>query len=468
MGYIIRLSLANIKVRKLRTTLTILGIMIGIMSIVTMLATGLGAKKAMLEEVEKAGNTREIQVLSENSSRKDRLLTDTIVQKISKLDNVTGVYPVLEAQGDEKLSGYIGYNSISGVPAEYLELLTVKEGEFPSPNGSRPELLADEGVRYTLYNKANWQILADSTKKDDPLTGKRIDFQLMGLDDLQQLSIEENEEDTAADVGKDSAKEKADSVADSSVSDSSGDGTFEDDMEPSNNYQKLRIVGETDNKYGTSLYTDIDTLKLYLKRQKVDGRIPGQPLDKNNRPYQTWVYSSIIVRTDSVDNVEKVSKSIQSMGFKVYNNLEALQSVTKTINMLQFILGAIGCISGIVAIIGIINTMMTAVYDRVREIGLLKMLGSDSDDISFMFIFESGLMGFVGGILGIGLSFLADIVINKKLVAFMKMPEETWIMSTPAWLILGAVVLSVFISVLAGAFPARWASKIKPLDAMAR
>jgi ABC-type antimicrobial peptide transport system permease subunit len=136
--------------------------------------------------------------------------------------------------------------------------------------------------------------------------------------------------------------------------------------------------------------------------------------------------------------------------------------------MLQFVLGAIGCISGIVAIIGIINTMMTAVYDRVREIGLLKMLGSDSDDISFMFIFESGLMGFVGGILGIGLSFLVDIVINKKLVAFMKMPEETWIMSTPAWLIIGAVVLSVFISVLAGAFPARWASKIKPLDAMAR
>ena len=462
MGYMIRLSLANIKIRKLRTTLTVLGIMIGIMSIVTMLATGLGAKKAMLEEVEKSGNTREIQVLSENSSRKDRLLTDTIVQKISRLDNVTGVYPVLEAQGDEKLSGYIGYNSIYGVPAEYLELLSLKEGELPSPNGSRPELLADEGVRYTLYNNANWQILADSPKKEDSLTGKRMDFQLLGLEDLWQLSDEESEEFAADAVDKDTSEVKSES-GDETVSNS----TFEDDQEPLNNYQKLRIVGETDNKYGSLLYTDIDTLKLYLKRQKVGDYIPGQPLDKNNRPYQTWVYSRIIVRTDSVDNVERVSKSIQSMGFKVYNNLEALQSVTKTINMLQFVLGAIGCISGIVAIIGIINTMMTAVYDRVREIGLLKMLGSDSDDISFMFIFESGLMGFVGGILGIGLSFLVDIVINKKLVAFMKMPEETWIMSTPAWLIIGAVVLSVFISVLAGAFPARWASKIKPLDAIA-
>ena len=144
-----------------------------------------------------------------------------------------------------------------------------------------------------------------------------------------------------------------------------------------------------------------------------------------------------------------------------------MKSVTRTVDMIQFILGAIGTIAAIVAVIGIINTMMTAVYDRIREIGLLKMLGSDSDDISFMFLFEAALLGAVGGILGVLLSLLVNIYINNKLVIFMKMPEGTWIMDTPLWLIVGAVILSIFVAVLAGAFPARWASKIKPLDAIA-
>ena len=187
----------------------------------------------------------------------------------------------------------------------------------------------------------------------------------------------------------------------------------------------------------------------------------------NNRPYNTWAYSRLIIRVDSVDNVEHVSKVIQDMGFEVQNNLELLDDVTRTINMVQFVLGALGTIAAIVAIIGIINTMTTAVYDRVKEIGLLKMLGSDSDDISFMFLFESALMGFIGGILGVGLSLLVDIFINKKLVEFMKMPEDTWMMVTPAWLLVAAIAVSVMVSVLAGAFPARWASKIKPLEAIA-
>ena len=86
MGYMIRFSMANMKVRKLRTVLTIMGIMIGIMSIVTMLTTGIGAKKTMLEEVEKSGSTREIYVYTESRNRKDRLLTDVTVKKIEKLD----------------------------------------------------------------------------------------------------------------------------------------------------------------------------------------------------------------------------------------------------------------------------------------------------------------------------------------------------------------------------------------------
>lgn len=452
MGYIIRLSLANIKLRKLRTVLTIIGIMIGIMSIVTMLTTGLGAKKTMLEDVEKSASSKEIIVTSVNTQRKDRLITDSVVKKIEKLDNVAGVYPVIEAEGDEKISGFVGWNSISGVPEEYMDYLTLKEGSSPKKNGSRPELLIGGGIRNTLYSEKTWQQFKKTTRGKESLVGKRMDF---AVQDMHESSADSDE-------SEDSAEESQDNSFDTSTDEPSSE-----ESEQEKNYQKLRIVGEVDNEYDYNIYTDIDTIKLYLKRQSVNGKIPGQPLDKDNRPYNTWAYSRLIIRVDSVDNVEHVSKVIQDMGFEVQNNLELLDDVTRTINMVQFVLGALGTIAAIVAIIGIINTMTTAVYDRVKEIGLLKMLGSDSDDISFMFLFESALMGFIGGILGVGLSLLVDIFINKKLVEFMKMPEDTWMMVTPAWLLVAAIAVSVMVSVLAGAFPARWASKIKPLEAIA-
>ena len=450
MGYIIRLSLANIKLRKLRTALTIIGITIGIMSIVTMLTTGMGAKKTMMDEMEKSGSAKEILIFPQNTMRKDQLLTDAIVKKIEKMDNIEAVYPVISVDGDEKIIGFMGWNSIYGVPTEYMQSLNLKEGEIPKKNGSRPELLIGNGVRESLYNVKTWQEFDESVKGKESLVGKNMDFRLSDY----YMSV-------ADDSSSENSKNK--NEGDDNSVDKEDDS--EENKEPS--VQKLRIVGETDNEYDYSLYTDIDSLKLYLKRQSKNGLIPGQPLDKNNRPYSTWAYSRLIIKVDKTENVEHVSKVIKDMGYQVHNNLEAFESVNRTVDMVQFILGAIGLIAGIVAVIGIINTMMTAVYDRVREIGLLKMLGSDSDDISFMFLFESALMGFVGGVLGVMLSLIVNIYINNKLVVFMKMPEETWIMNTPAWLILLAVAASVFVSVLAGAFPARWASRIKPLEAIA-
>ena len=441
MGYIIKLSLSNIKLRKLRTVLTIVGIMIGVMSIVAMLTTGLNAKKAMLEDVEKSGSTKEIIIYPQSLSRKDRLITDSAISKLEKLDHVDGVYPVLTADGQEKIGGFIAWENIEGVPTEYMNYLCLKEGNVPERNGFRPELLIGNGLRSSLYNEKTWQQLSKSVKKDDMLVGKKMDFAL-GKD------IEPSGEETASPSDAETESEEVGNVAQSFV--------------------KLSIVGETDNEYDYSIYTDIDTLKMYLKKEAVEGKIPGQPLDKNGQPYNMWAYDRAIIRVDNVDNVKRVSKILSDMGYEVVNNLEMLENVTRTIKMVQFILGALGAIAAVVAVIGIVNTMMTAVYDRVREIGLLKMLGADVDDISFMFLFESAMMGLVGGILGVGLALLVDIYINKRLVEFMEMPEGTWIMSTPMWLILGTVAMSVVVSVLAGAFPARWASRIKPLEAISK
>ena len=497
MGYIIRLSFANLKLRKLRTALTIIGIMIGIMSIVTMLTAGMGARDAMVDEVEKVGNTREIVVYCANTSRKDMLLTDSVVSKFEKLDDVVGVYPVLEANGTEKMGNYTGFTSLVGVPIEYMETLNIEDGVIPESNGSRPKLLVGKGIKDNLFNSKTYTLYSESTKGEESLVGKRFDFELQDIvnaskdqeedqtdassDSSSSDSSSNNDSDESSEDNENASSTDADGESESADGESKEDtennlkNNTEDESEESNNKSeeendpvvvKLNIVGETDNEYDYNIYTDIGTLKMFLKRQQNDRKIPGQPLDKSGNPYSFWSYSRIIVRADSVENVEHLSKEIKDMGYQVNNNLETLNSVNRTINIVQLVLGALGAIAGIVAIIGIINTMMTAVYDRIREIGLLKMLGADNDDISFMFLFESALLGGVGGVSGIGLSFLIDLFLNKKLVKMMAMPEGTWIMSTPLWLVVLALVLSIVVSILAGAFPARWASKIKPLEAI--
>ncbi len=451
MGYIFRLSFANLKLRKLRTVLTIVGIMIGIMSVVTMLTAGIGARRAMVEQVEKVGSTREIHVYSTDTTRKDRILTDSTVLKFEKLGNVTDVYPVVSLDGTEKMGSFMGYNAILGVPAEYLESLKVAEGKYPKQNGSRPQILAGLGSRYVFYNDRTGQIYGESSKGTRSLAGQRLEFKLMPMD----IPKDEESEDREDEFGDGSdAEEKA------SATDAGGASETPSQM------VNLNIVGETDNEYDYNFYTDIDTLKYYIKRQSVDGYMPGQPRDKDDNPYKVWVYSEIILRVDKTENVEIVSKVVRDMGYRVENNLEMLKSVNRTIGTMQMVLGIIGAIAIVVAVIGIINTMMTAVYDRVREIALLRMLGSDSDDISFMFLFESALMGFVGGVLGVLLSMLINYFINGKLVALMAMPKDAYIMTTPLWLIALVIISSTLVSVLAGAIPARWAAHIKPLEAL--
>ena len=451
MGYIFRLSFANLKLRKLRTVLTIVGIMIGIMSVVTMLTAGIGARRAMVEQVEKVGSTREIHVYSTDTTRKDRILTDSTVLKFEKLGNVTDVYPVVSLDGTEKMGSFMGYNAILGVPAEYMESLKVAEGEYPKQNGSRPQILAGLGSRYAFYNDRTGQVYGESSKGTRSLAGQRLEFKLMPMD----IPKDEESEDREDEFGDGSdAEEKA------SATDAAGASETPSQM------VNLNIVGETDNEYDYNFYTDIDTLKYYIKRQSVDGYMPGQPRDKDDNPYKVWVYSEIILRVDKTENVEAVSKVVRDMGYRVENNLEMLKSVNRTIGTMQMVLGIIGAIAIVVAVIGIINTMMTAVYDRVREIALLRMLGSDSDDISFMFLFESALMGFVGGVLGVLLSMLINYFINGKLVALMAMPKDAYIMHTPLWMIVIVIVASTLVSVLAGAFPARWAAHIKPLEAL--
>ncbi|WP_347559892.1 FtsX-like permease family protein [Clostridium sp. AM58-1XD] len=136
-------------------------------------------------------------------------------------------------------------------------------------------------------------------------------------------------------------------------------------------------------------------------------------------------------------------------------------------NMIQMVLGGIGAVSLFVAAIGIANTMMMSIYERTREIGVMKVLGCDMGDIRNMFLLESGFIGFMGGAAGLVLSYLISFLVNRFAgISEMMTGIEGDISRIPLWLSMSAVGFAVGVGMIAGFFPAMRAMKLSPLAAI--
>jgi len=182
-------------------------------------------------------------------------------------------------------------------------------------------------------------------------------------------------------------------------------------------------------------------------------------------------YEFIWVRTKDVDATKEVSKALKERGYQAYSmadNLEGIEKMSKTI---QAILGGIGSITLLVAALGIINTMIMSIYERTREIGIMKVIGASFFDVRMLFLTEAGLIGLMGGIFGLGLSYGASRIINHFGSGFINrgMPpgEITNSLSViPLWLTLFALGFSILIGVVAGLYPADRAVRLSPISAI--
>jgi len=154
---------------------------------------------------------------------------------------------------------------------------------------------------------------------------------------------------------------------------------------------------------------------------------------------------------------------------------ESLEQANKTQAVMQGVLGGIGAISLLVAAIGIANTMVMAIYERTREIGIMKVIGARLKDIRRLFLYESSMIGFIGGLLGIGFSFGVSYLLNSLgpqlfggggIGIGIGMGGETKLSIIPAWLAITGMAFSAFIGLISGFFPARKATKISALSAI--
>ena len=220
------------------------------------------------------------------------------------------------------------------------------------------------------------------------------------------------------------------------------------------------------SNYGYGVYVDLDKLKTQLKQVFKKKPIPGQPTNKKGKPYNYFVYEEATVNVDDMDHVIEVQKAISNMGYEANSQMEWLEQSKQQSNMIQAALGGIGAVSLLVAAIGIANTMMMSIYERTKEIGVLKVLGCSLATIRNMFLIEAGFIGFMGGLIGLALSFMVSVLINQFLAATFLYGMDGKLSVIPIWLAVPSVGFAIIIGMVAGFFPAMRAMKLSPLAAI--
>ncbi len=189
-------------------------------------------------------------------------------------------------------------------------------------------------------------------------------------------------------------------------------------------------------------------------------------------------FSSIQLKAASAELVEQVTEEIKqdlmlsrkvtsdSQDFTVTSSQAMQEQITATTETLTLFLAAIAAVSLLVGAVGIANSMFTSVLEKTREIGILKALGSTNNEILRLFVIESGLFGLVGGIIGVIIGALASLALSGLGILALPMVRGGLNTFVSPQLVIIAIVLSTAIGIVSGILPARAAAKLKPVEAL--
>ena len=462
---LLRMSTSNLKRRKLRTFLTVLGVVIGTASIVVMISLGLGMQQSLYREVEQSGGLTTIKVsgaqagnsMMYSSSRKEeeqptKYINDQLLARLSKLEHVTLASPVYELPVVLLKGGYEGYGQLLATTPEAMEArnINLAEGSLPKPNSGHLNLVYGNGV-LTMFNEKG-------SGKGYYETGRLPDIDL-AKDSVFLILDQEGYYSQGSQNG-----------GEASGSSDSGDGKQAQPKTIAKHVAKASgIVAGSPDEYNANYYNifcDLDTLKQILKKEFNGRVIPGQPTTKSGKPYKEFCYSYAQLKVDDIDSVDSVARIVREMGYNVETNAEYLDSMKGQFAIVQAVLGGIGAVSLLVAAIGIANTMMMSIYERTKEIGVIKVLGCSLKNIKQMFLIEAAFIGLSGGVIGHILSFLMSFVINILTGNGAAMGIDGNISYIPWWLVILSMGFAMLVGVAAGYFPSLRAMRLSPLAAI--
>ncbi|GAW27894.1 hypothetical protein ULO1_04640 [Carboxydocella sp. ULO1] len=429
---------------KVRTALTTFGVVIGTSAIVTMISIGAGMKKNITEQLGNMGSATELRVMpkyeiTSSDQSFDQMepvepLDDKAIKKIIKLPYVKDVTPDLSVYGIElKVGRYSSKVIIKGVEPSYSQkVMQIYKG--------RSFRQGDKNVVIVGYKLG--QALQEETKGTE--NGKKLGKKKEKKVSDFPIQNSVNEQQEKIDLYRKSLILKAVKT--------DKDGQTEEKT------IRVNVVGvlvETGQQEDVSVFVPL-------------GMAKNLKMWKEGRQGEKMSYELVKVQIDSPQNIEQAQKEIEGLGFSIFSLKQMLGTVNKIFGIIEVFLGGIGSISLFVASFGIINTMIMSIYERTREIGIMKVVGATVKDIKMIFLFEAGTIGFLGGIIGLGFGWTASKIINVLANLYLRKgaTETIELVYVPLWLAIFSLGFSTLVGLLAGLYPAVRAAKLSPLEAI--
>ena len=454
------LAVRNLRESFLRNSLTTVGISVGVASLVAMLSLGIGLQQLAGRRLQKSGLFDTVVVTSRRDLRsfsreqeetgpapaESPTLNEDARQKIAQLPDVLEAYPDIRFITELRYEDKPYLTMMAGLPfsAKNNDAFDGMQGNFFSSD-TASEVILQKSFAAQLLGKtpkagAEEPSVVELAK---PLLGK-------------QLTMRYAERTATPAINASDKKEDSNSPAGASYSVVSHD-------------VMLKIVGvcdlDPDSMRGQARARVFLPLKL---AQGLHVMQPSDLRDTTNLASGTPAYTTVEVHVKSPTQVQPVEDAIKKMGFNTFSIVDATRSLRQFFAVLDLFLGIFGSLALAVASIGIINTLVMAILERRREIGIMKAIGASDGDVKGLFFAEAGVMGVFGGIVGVALGWTIGRVINLGTNVYLKRqhfpPEQIWFV--PWWLVLGAIGFAIVVSLLSGLYPASRAARLDPVQAL--
>lgn len=437
---LVKMGLRNLGRRKARTALTVIGVVIGTISIVVMFSIGIGMNTNFKKQVMELGSLTAITVskyqdVVDNKGNyvdfKEQALNDDLLFQLTQIEHVKAATAVID--GNCSLVANGKYQC--GIGLMVMDSSTFETFDFPGLSYGSYELDEEKPtIWFGSYVLQNY-FYNPNSRYYEPITIEPTDRIRLTIQNWE-FQPEEGKRIKEYDVNV---------------------GVFE----------------MTDNfEYDYSAYMD---KKEYEKLYREYMRTLAVS-DRKKAEKKLTEYNSIKINVDNVKNVEKVQEAIKELGYYSSSLSLYTKPMEETSKMLQMVLGAVGAVAMVVSAISIANTMVMSIYERTKEIGVMKVLGCVVRDVKKLFLFEAAMIGLLGGIVGIILSYILSYCINKfggpMFEALMStgslggQVEATSFSIIPFWLPFLAAAFAMFVGILSGYYPAKRATKISAIEAM--
>jgi putative ABC transport system permease protein len=445
------LAVRNLRESVLRNSLTTIGISVGVASLVAMLSLGIGLQQLASRRLQKSGLFDTVVATSRRDLRNFReqredgpppaespSLDESARQKIAQIPGVIEAYPDIRFVTDVRFDGKPHLTMVAGIPFSAKnnnDAFDGMQGRFFS---------SDAGPEVILQKSFAEELLGITTKPGTDTTNiAELAKPLLGKE-LTMRYAERTSSPSSSAVGQ------SDSAAYSVVS----------------RERVLKIVGLTDLDPDSLRGTARARVFLPLKLAQ-DLHIMLSNL-RDTSASDSPSYTSLSVRVENPNQVPAVEDAIKKMGFSAFSIVDATRSMRQFFAVLDGFLAIFGSLALAVASIGIVNTLVMAILERRREIGIMKALGASDVDVRGLFFAEAGAMGLVGGAAGVTLGWTIGRLINFGMNIYLERQHfpSAQIWSVPPWLVLSAIAFSIVVSLLAGLYPASRAARLDPVQAL--